>query len=145
MIFLAKVGIATCTTLALAGAWVFHEGVIKIDVDEHKGNGEHVHLWVPATTVEVGLHLAPRHYLEHAAEQARPYLPALREVAKELEKYRTAELLDVHDHGEHVSLAARSGRLYLDVVSSGENVHLSFPAETVRDVADRLEEVAPGI
>jgi hypothetical protein len=146
MILLAKVGIGLGATLALAAGWVFHEGVIRIDVDEAKPDGAHVHFWVPAMTVSAGMHLAPRHSLQQAAAQSRPFLPVLREVAKELKKYPNAELLDVRDKSNHVSMFVRNGRLYLDAVTEdGENVHISFPVETLRDVADGLEEASPGI
>ena len=146
MILLAKVGIGLGATLALTAGWVFHEGVICIDVDEAKRDGAHVHFWVPATTVSAGMHLAPRHCLEQAAAQSRPFLPVLREIAKELKKYPNAELLDVRDKSNHVSMVVRDGRLYLDAVTEdGEKVHVSFPTETLRDVADGLEEASPGI
>jgi hypothetical protein len=146
MILLAKVGIGLGATLALTASWVLHEGVIRIDVDEAKPDGAHVHFWVPATTVSAGMHLAPRHSLQQAAAQARPFLPVLREVAKELKKYPNAELLDVRDKSSHVNMIIRDGHLYLDAVTEdGENVHISFPVETLRDVADGLEEASPGI
>ena len=146
MILLAKVGIGLGATLALTAGWVLHEGVIRIDVDEAKPDGAHVHFWVPATTVSAGMHLAPRHSLQQAAAQARPFLPVLREVAKELKKYPDAEFVDVRDKSNHVRVAVRDGRLYVDAVTEdGENVHVSFPAETLSDVADGLEEASPGI
>jgi len=145
MILLAKVGIGIGATLAFTACWVFHEGVIRVDVDESRSGGSHVHFWVPATAVSAGLRLAPGRCLRQAAEQSRPYLPVLREISKELEKYPNAELLDVHSSSDHVRLAMRSGRLYLDAVTDTDNVHISFPTETLRDVADRLEDAAPGI
>jgi hypothetical protein len=146
MILLAKVGIGIGATLALTAGWVFHEGVIRVDVDEARPGGSHVHFWLPATTVSAGMHLAPRHCLQQAAGQSRPFLPVIREVAKELAKYPNAELLDVHDKSNHVRMVVRNGRLYLDAVTEdGDNVHISFPAETLRDVADGLEDAAPGV
>ena len=145
MIFLAKAGIGIGATLALTAAWVFHEGVIRVDVDEARAGGSHVHLWVPATTVSAGLRLTPRHYLRQAAERSREYLPLLREVSKELGKYPNAEFVDVRGRTDHVTCAMRNGRLYVDAVNDSDVVHVSVPAETLRDVADRLEDAAPGI
>jgi hypothetical protein len=145
MLGLAKVGLGIGASMALAAGWVFHEGVIHIDVDEARADGSHVHLWVPATTVAVGLRLAPRRHLERAAEQMRPFLPALREMTKELQKYPNAEFVNVQSKSDHVRVVMRGGRLYVDAVSGGDNVHISFPAETLQDVADRMEEVAPGV
>jgi hypothetical protein len=145
MVFLAKAALGAGAALALTTAYVFHEGVIRVDVDENCRGGSHVHFWVPATAVSGSLRVVPRHYLQHAAEQSRPYLPVLREVAKELERYPSAELVDVRggDH-EHVRISIRNGKLYVDAVDKDQNVHVSVPTETIADVADRLEDVAPG-
>lgn len=145
MLLLAKAALGLCATATLAGVYVFHEGVIRVDVDESRGSGEHVHFWVPATVVPVGLHVVPRDKLRQAASQARPYLPLLREVAKELKKYPNAELVDVRGDSEHIRISVRDGKLYIDAVTDSDNVHVSFPAETISDVADRLEAVAPGV
>jgi hypothetical protein len=146
MLLLAKVALGIGATLALSAAYVFHEGVIKVDMDQTRSGGSHVHVWVPATTVSMGLRLTPRHYLRQASEPARPYLPAIREVAKELEKYPNMEIMDAECADDHyVRIATRGGRLYIDAVTNTNTVHVSFPAATLRDVADRLEDAAPGI
>ncbi|HET6932490.1 MAG TPA: hypothetical protein VFI45_19355, partial [Candidatus Acidoferrum sp.] len=133
-------------TMAMAGAYVFHEGVIRVDVDEHRAGGSHVHFWVPATVVSAGMHLAPKEQLNHVTEEARPFLPVLREVSKELEKYPNVELVDVTDARDHVRIAMEDGKLRIDAVSGdGDVVHLSIPASVLRDVADELEEKAPGV
>jgi len=146
MLFLAKAAVGVGATLALTTAYVFHEGVIRVDVDENRDGGSHVHFWVPATAVSGGLRVVPRHYIQHAAEQSRPYLPVLRQVAKELEKYPNAELVDVRGaNHEHVRISVRGGKVYIDAVDQENNVHVSVPTETIADVADRLEDAAPGI
>ena len=144
MLIIAKVALGLGATLAVATAYTFREGVIRVDVDESRHGGSHVHFWLPATTVSAGLRLAPKQYLRHAAEQARPFLPALHEVAKELQKYPNVELVDVTDCTDHVRIAMVDGRLHIDAVGDGENVHITVPAATLRDVADRLEDSAPG-
>jgi hypothetical protein len=132
--------------MAMAGVYVFHEGVIRVDVDEHREGGSHVHFWVPATVVSVGMHFAPKDQLNHVTEEARPFLPVLREVSKELEKYPNVELVDVTDARDHVRVAMVDGKLRIDAVSEdGDVVHLSIPASVLRDVADELEAKAPGV
>jgi hypothetical protein len=145
MIFLAKAALGLTGCLALTTAYVFHEGTIRVDVDENYSGGSHVHVWVPATAVSAGLRLTPSHYLEQAASQTRPYLPVIREVAKELQKYPNAELVDVRDSTDHVHIAVRGGKLCIDAVSDKEVVHVAVPADVISDVADRLESVAPGV
>src|ERR1700746_3337266 len=111
MLIFAKGALGLCATMAMAGAYVFHEGVIRVDVDEHRTGGSHVHLWVPATVVSVGMHLAPKDQLNHATEVARPFLPVFREVSRELEKYPNVELVDVTDAQDHVRVAMVEGKL----------------------------------
>ena len=146
MLLMAKAALGVGATLALGTAYVLHEGVIRVDVDENRAGGSHVHFWVPATAVSGGLRVVPRHYVAQAALQTRPYLPVLRQVAKELENYPNAELVDVRGaHGEHVCIAVRGGKIYIDAVDQENVIHVAVPAETIRDVADRLEDAAPGI
>jgi len=143
---LAKAALGLGATMAMAGAYVFHEGVIRVDVDEHREGGSHVHFWVPATIVATGMHFIPKDQLNHTTAEMRSFLPALREVAKELDKYPNAELVDVRDARDHVRIAMEDGRLRIDAVSEdGDVVHVSVPARVLQDVADELEEKAPGV
>jgi hypothetical protein len=143
MLILAKAALGFGATMAMAGAYVFHEGVIRVDVDEQRAGGSHVHFWVPATVVSVGMHFVPKNQLNRTTEEARQLLPALREVAKELEKYPNVELVDVTDARDHVRVAMLDGKLRIDAVSGdGDVVHVSVPARVLRDVADELEERA---
>jgi hypothetical protein len=145
MLILAKAALGVGATLAIAGLYVFHEGVIRVDVDQHRSGGSHVHFWVPATTVSVGLRLAPQRNLQQAAAKVRPYLPVLRELSKELQKYPNAEFVDVRDSSDHVRITMRESKLSIDVVNDTENIHVTVPVQTISDVADRLEAAAPGV
>jgi hypothetical protein len=146
MLILAKVALGLGATMAMAGAYVFHEGVIRVDVDERRAGGSHVHFWVPATVVVAGMHFMPTEQLNRATEEARPFLPVMREAVKELEKYPNVELVDVTDKRDRVRVAMVDGKLRIDAVSeNGDVVHLSVPARVLRDVADELEERAPGV
>ena len=145
MLVLAKVALGLGATLAMTTAYVFHEGVVRVDVDESRPGGSHVHVWVPATAVSAGMRvarLAPQHPLEQAAEQAKPYLPVLRVLAKELQKYPNAEFIDVTDEEQHVHIATVNGKLRIDVLGDDETVHVQVPVETLMDVADRLEDAS---
>jgi hypothetical protein len=146
MLVLAKVALGLGATVAMAGAYVCHEGVIRVDVDEQRAGGSHVHFWVPAMVVATGMHFLPKNQLNHTTAEVRPFLPALREIAKELEKYPNVELVDVSDARDHVRIAMEDGRLRIDAVSEdGDVVHVSVPARVLRDVTDELEEKAPGV
>jgi len=146
MLLITKAVFGLGATLVLATAYTFREGVIRVDVDENCLGGSHIHVWVPARVVSAGLHLTPRQDLEQAAEQVRPYLPVLREVSKELEKYPNAELVDVEDGTDHIHVAMVKGKLRIDANQGDEqHVHVTIPVRVIRDVADRLEEVTPTI
>jgi len=139
MLILAKVALGVGVTAAMAGAYVFHEGVIRVDVDQNRDAGTHLHFWVPATAVSTGLHFVPKDKLQSTAQSIHPYLPVLREISRELEKYPNAELLDVSDGEDHVRIKMNGGKLQIDAVShEGDIVHIAVPARVLSDVADQL-------
>lgn len=145
MLFLAKAALGLSAMVAMSTAYVFHEGVIRVDVDESRAEGSHIHFWLPATVVNAGMCVVPHHQIQQAAEQARPYLPAMREIAKELKKYPNAELVDVTDSTDHVRVAIIDGKIQIDSVNPEETVHVRVPVETLLDISDRLEANAPTI
>jgi hypothetical protein len=138
---LAKLALGFGGTLVLAGAYAFHDGVMRVDEDHV--NGRHVHVWVPAAVVPVALRVVPRHTLEHAAERAGPWLPTLRALTKELKKYPEAELVDVRDAKEHVRVRMHGGKLLIDVDGRDDQVHVACPLAMIEDVSRELEANAP--
>jgi hypothetical protein len=144
MMLLAKAALGLSGTLVLAGAYTFHEGVIRIDVDEYRAGGSHVHVWVPAAVVPLTMHFVPRHHLRHAAEQAREFLPLTRAVIKELKRFPDADFLEVKDDDQHVQIRTHEGKLQIDVDAPDQNVHLLLPLSTLDDVVGQIEASAPG-
>jgi hypothetical protein len=144
MLLLAKAALGLGGALVVAGAYTFHEGVIKIDVDEYREGGEHVHVWVPAAVVPMVMHLAPQKELRHAARQAKEFLPAARAMAKELRKYPDAQLVEVLDGADHVQIRTHDRKLQIDVNEPKETVHLLVPLATLDDVLEQLDSSDPG-
>ncbi len=144
MILLAKAALGLTGTLFVAGAYTFHEGVIRIDVDEHREGGSHVHMWVPAAAIPMAMHLVPRDHLRNAAEHSREFLPIARAFVKGLEKYPDVELVEVMDGEQHVQIRTRNGKLQIDVEAPDEQVHLLVPLSTLDDVTSQLEVNEPG-
>ena len=56
---IAKIALGMASTVALATVYTFREGVIRVDVDEFRDGGSHVHVWVPAAAVPMAVHLRP--------------------------------------------------------------------------------------
>ncbi len=144
MMLLAKAALGFGGTLVLAGVYTFHEGVIRVDVDEYRSGGSHVHLWVPAAAVPMAMHFVPGQHIRHASEQAREVLPILHAIVKELKKYPDADFVEVVDHDQHVRIRTHEGKLQIDVDAPDEKVHVLCPLSTIEDVTSRLEEHAPG-
>ena len=140
---LAKLALGFGGTVLVAGAYTFHEGVMRVNEDHV--NGRHVHVWVPAAVVPLALHLVPRRHLERAAEQASPWLPTLRVLTKELKKYPEAELVNVQDSREHVRVRTHNGKLLIDVDGSEEQVHVACPLAVIEDVSAELESNSPTV
>ena len=73
MMLLAKAALGVGATLALATAYTFREGVIRVDVDEYRAGGSHVHFWVPAAAVPMAMHSRSRFWA--APLPCRPRTP----------------------------------------------------------------------
>jgi hypothetical protein len=143
MILLAKAALGVSGALVAAGAYTFHEGVIRVDVDEFRGGGSHVHLWVPAAVVPMAMHFVPKHHLCDAANRARDFLPVAHALFKELKNFPDAEFVEVKDDEQHVQIRTHEGKLQIDVDAPDEKVHLLVPLSTVDDVVGQLEDSAP--
>jgi hypothetical protein len=144
MMLLAKAALGLGGTLVLAGAYTFHEGVIRVDVDEYRSGGSHVHVWVPAAAVPMAMHFVPNKHMRHASEQAREALPVLHAFVKELKKYPDAEFIEIDDSAQHVRMRTRDGKLQIDVDAPDEKVHVLCPLSAIEDVTSQLEEYSPG-
>ena len=145
MIVLAKCALALTSTVVVAGVYTFHEGLIKVDVDEHRSGGSHVHLWVPAAAVPMALHFVPKRHFREMPAEASECLPLLRIVTSELRRYPNTTFVDVQDGNDHVRVATDGTKIRIDVVNDEENVHVAVPLSTVNDVASQLAADAPGV
>jgi hypothetical protein len=143
MMLLAKAAIGLGGTIVLAGAYTMREGVIRIDVDEFRSGGSHVHMWVPAAAVPMAMHLVPDRHWRHASEQACEAMPILHAVIKELKKYPDRDFVEVIDHDQHVRVRTHDGKLQVDVDTPDEKVHVLCPLSTIEDVTTQLEEHGP--
>ena len=143
MMILAKLALGFCGTVAVAGVYTFHEGVMRVDEDHY--NGRHVHVWVPAAIVPMALHFVPSRHFERPLEQAGPWLPTLRELTKELKKYPEADFVEVQDGRQHVHIRTHQGKLLIDVTEPDETVHVVCPLVMMEDIARQLEAKAPTV
>ena len=143
MLLLAKAALGLGGTLVLAGAYTFREGVIRVDVDEFRDGGSHVHVWVPAAAVPMAIHFASKRDLMRGAEHAREFLPVARAIIHEMKKYPDAEFVEVMDGADHVRIRTHEGKLRIDVDEPGEKVHVLCPLSTIDDVTRQLEANAP--
>jgi hypothetical protein len=144
MLIIAKIALGMASTVALATVYTFREGVIRVDVDEHRDGGSHVHFFVPAAAVPMAVHFTPQRHKEHAAEHMQDWMPMLRQLSKGLEKYPNAEFVDVQSEEEHVSVRTHAGKLQVDVTGPGESVHVACPIATIEDLAEEFGANRPG-
>jgi len=143
MMLLAKAALTVGGTLVLAGAYTMREGVIRIDVDEYRAGGSHVHMWVPAAAVPMALHFVPDKHMHHMSHDARQAVPILHAIVKELKKYPDTEFVEVDDHDQHVRIRTQRGRLQIDVDARDQKVHVLCPLSTIEDLTIQLEEHGP--
>jgi hypothetical protein len=140
----AKLALGLCGTVAMAGAYTFREGVMRVDVDEDSADGNHVHVWLPAAIVPMAMRFVPDHQYGHAIAQVGPWLPTLRTLTKELRKLPDAELVQVIDGRDHVRIRTHNGKLLIDVTEPGTDVHVACPLAMMEDIASELETRTPG-
>jgi len=140
---LGKLMAGLAGSLALGGAYVVHEGAIRIQVDQQSAKGLHLHLLVPAALVPAAMMFVPEATLREAATRARPWLPAVRAATEGLARQPDCDLLEVRSAQEHVHVAKRGALLVVEVESLRETVHVSVPLRTINGVAHRLESWSP--
>jgi len=143
MLLLAKLTLGVTGAMTLAAGYTFHEGLVRVSVDEHRPNGDHVHIMVPAALIPAAIHLAPRHSMQDAARQAGPWMPVVQQIVRELAKYPNAQLVEVQDENEHVVIRTESGTLRIDVDSPDETVHVACPLSTIEHISDQFAEAVP--
>ena len=127
-------------SVALAGAWMASEGLIRVEVD-YGAPGEaakHTRIYVPAALAPLAVRLAPKDKLRNATRQAREWLPAAQIATTELARLPDFDLVEVRNSHEHVRIYTRGGRLYIESEQSGESVHVSAPLRTLRAIAEEL-------
>lgn len=140
---LAKIALGLSSTIVLAGAYAFHDGVLRVSVDEQREGGAHIHLVLPAAVVPLAVHAVPRQDLENALRGAGDGLPILRAISKELRNYPDAEFVEVRDGDERVRVRTRGGKLHIDVQTPQEQVHVACPLAAIDDLAEELEARRP--
>jgi len=140
---LKKVMAGMAGAVVLAGAYLIHEGAIRVRVDEQGAKGNHLHLFVPAGLVPAGMMFVPEAKLREVTAEARPWLPAVQAASGELARYADCDLVEVRDADEHVYIAKRGALLIIDVHSPQETVHISFPLKMLEKVAQRLGALGP--
>ncbi len=143
MLMLAKIGLGISGALAVATGYTFHEGMVRISVDEHRANGDHVHLIVPAALIPAAMKLAPRRSMQDAARQAGPWMPVVQQVASELRKFPDTQFVEVQDADEHVVIHTQDGKLLIDVESREETVHVSCPLSTIEHISEQIADATP--
>src|SRR5258705_12298492 len=102
---LAKLALGAVGTLAFATVYTFREGTIRVDVNEHRAGGSHVHFWVPAAAVSAALHFVPDDKLQQAVERSYKIMPVALAVVDGSKKFPDTEFVSVDSDDEHSSVS----------------------------------------
>jgi hypothetical protein len=132
MILAAKVALGIGGTMVLACAYTFRQGVFRVDVDENRHGGSHVHFLAPATVIPMAVHLVPKECLRDAGAEAGQWMPLMHSLSKELAKYPNTEFVEVQDGDQHVRVRTHNGKLQIDVDAPDEHVHVVCPSPPSR-------------
>ena len=142
---LAKLAIGTATTLMVAGIYTFREGTLRVDVDERREGGAHVHVWAPAAVVPMALHFVPDSKIRDVTEHCNEWAPLARIAAKELRKYPNTTFVEVEDGDEHVRVSTIGSKIQVDVTGPEENVHVTVPLAMIDDVIGQIAARQPAL
>lgn len=142
MVLLGKIALGFGAGVLMMGAYTFHEGVIRVDVDENRANGSHLHFWAPAAIAPMALHMVPTSRM-HVCGDAAKFMPLLHTMSRELVRYPDTTFVEVQDGDQHAVVRTRGGSLQVDVDSPDEHVHVKVPLSTIDDVATQLAESSP--
>ena len=140
---LAKLAIGAASTLVFATVYTFREGTVRVDVDEHRNGGAHVHVWAPAAVVPMALHFVPNDKLQHACDHMEEWAPLAHITAQELRHYPNTTFVEVEDGHEHVKISTVGTKIQVDVDSPDENVHVAVPLAMIDDVITQIKERQP--
>jgi len=124
--------------IVLGGVVVYNEGAVRVDVREKARDGSHVYLIVPAAVLPVAARFVPRHKLQDARCQIRPWLPTIKAASEALTRCPDGPLVEVDSHDDHVRIYKQGGSLFVYVDSDEETVHVSFPLEAAADTVSQL-------
>jgi hypothetical protein len=138
MMILAKLALGTASTLMIAGMYTFREGTVRVDVDERREGGAHVHVWAPAAVVPMALHFVPDDKIREVTDHANEWAPLVRIAAKELRKYPNTTFVEVEDGDDHVKVSTVGAKIQIDVTNPQENVHVTVPLAMVEDVIAQI-------
>jgi hypothetical protein len=131
-----------CTGVALA-ATVMSTGLVTVSVQQDGPEGHRLFVPVPALALDLGLGIAavamPADELERIREEARPFAPALRSVARELERCPDATLVEVVTDHESVRVVKRGSGFVIDVDAEDGQVRVALPARSLTRVAAFLD------
>ena len=139
MILLGKLALGVGGSIVVAAGLLCSEGLLRVDVRESGPEAHHIFIVAPAVIAPIGIRFVPSAKLQDAAQQIRPWMPAIRAGIASLREENDMTLVDVSDAEEHVSVRKEGGSIVVDVKDANENVHVSAP---LRAISSTVEEIA---
>lgn len=130
-------------TLGMATATTFMHGNIRVQVTSQDAGGDNINLVVPATLAEALIALAPVGMIrdEIPLDELEPYIPAIRQLSREIRNLPDAVYVEVISKHESVKIEKRDGRFLIDVQDRSEQVRISVPITTVNRVASKMQDL----
>jgi len=124
----------------LAGALVFSQGAVRVEVRPKAPGGKHIYVIAPAIVLPVGAMLVPAEKVRQAGRDIQPWLPTIRAATEDLLREPDATLVQVDNSREHVKIAKAGDALVIDVDDEGETVHVSVPLRAAAYACNELAE-----
>ncbi len=139
-----KVCAVVVGTAVVGTALLYSGGTISVCVKERQGH--HIHVPFPALAFPIGAWFVPKHEWQRAnSPELQQWLPAMKILARELDRCPDGVLVQVEQTNEHVNITKSGNYLVIDVESRGEEVHVSFPVGVVTSVLQEMEVSGPTV
>jgi hypothetical protein len=133
--FIAFALLCLLTPIFVFGATVAATGFVHVSVQERGPDGANIFVPVPAILFDVALFAVPRivppQEMAGARAEIEPFLPALNQLADELENLPNATLVEVKSPTEHVKISKRFGSFYIEVHDQDADVSVKVPSRLI--------------
>ncbi|MBD3236834.1 MAG: hypothetical protein GF330_09030 [Candidatus Eisenbacteria bacterium] len=113
-------------------------GILRVDVHDWEGDGQHIRLRMPGVVVPIAVQLVPDAAFGEVPGEVLEHIELMEVACDALARQPDFLMIEVHDAREHVTIAKQGDDLVIEVESPDEDVHIMLPLSLVKSMTARL-------